>query len=64
MNNQPGSAQSSLSYEELLEKSAAVQKKSDIYLIIGGGFIGTTVFGLIGLPFFIYGLWLIKKSGE
>jgi hypothetical protein len=50
------------SYDELLEKSKAIQKKADWHLMIGSGLIGTMVLGLFGLPFFAYGLWLIYKA--
>ena len=54
----------SLSYDEMLERSARIQKRADIYILVGGGLIGTTVFGLFGLPFFLYGLWQIKRAAK
>ena len=53
-----------LTYDEMLERSAGIQKRADIYILVGGGLIGTTVFGLVGLPFFLYGLWQIKRAED
>jgi len=53
-----------MGYDELLEEARRVQKRSDIFILIGGGLIGTTIFGLLGLPFFIYGLLQIRKAEE
>ena len=54
----------SLTYDEMLERSAGIQKRADVYILVGGGLIGTTVFGIFGLPFFLYGLWLIKRAED
>ena len=55
---------SAASYDEALERSATIQKRADNFILIGGGLIGTTVLGLLGLPFFLYGLWLIKQAED
>ena len=55
---------SAASYDEALERSATIQKRADKFILIGGGLIGTTVLGLLGLPFFLYGLWLIKQAED
>ena len=55
---------SAASYDEALARSATIQKRADKFILIGGGLIGTTVLGLLGLPFFLYGLWLIKQAED
>jgi hypothetical protein len=55
---------SPLNYDDILAQSDSIQKRADTFILIGGAIIGTTVFGLIGLPFFIYGLWLIKNAED
>ena len=55
---------SSPRYDELIESAAEIQKRADRYLIIGSALIGTMVLGLFGLPFFLYGLWLLYKAEQ
>ena len=60
MSNPPPAA---LGYDQLLvEQATAVQKRADRHLIIGSVLIGTMLLGLFGLPFFLYGLWLLYKA--
>jgi len=54
----------SLTYDEAVETAARVQKRADMFILVGGALIGTTILGLLGLPFFIYGLWQIKKAED
>jgi len=49
-------------YDALLGRAADVQKRADRHLIIGSVLIGTMLLGLFGLPFFLYGLWLLYKA--
>ena len=34
----------------------------DRHLVVGSVLIGTMLLGLFGLPFFLYGLWLLYKA--
>lgn len=60
----PTSGSAALRYDELLERAHAVQKRADRHLIIGSVLIGTMLLGLFGLPFFLYGLWLLYKGEQ
>jgi hypothetical protein len=55
---------STMSYEDALSTSKAVQKHADKYILVGACLMGTCVFGLIGLPIFLYGVWLLKRAED
>ncbi len=50
------------SYDDALEAAKAVQARADRLIVIGMGFLGTMVFGLIGLPFFLRGVFILRKA--
>ncbi|HEX3285059.1 MAG TPA: hypothetical protein VHT50_10490, partial [Mycobacterium sp.] len=47
-----------------MAESKRVQRKADIYLMIGGFFMGTLVLGIIGFPIFFYGLMILRRAGR
>lgn len=50
----PGAvASGSVRYEDHIAESKRVQRKADIYLMIGGFLMGTLVLGVIGFPIFL-----------
>ncbi|MBD0022367.1 hypothetical protein GII33_02830 [Gordonia pseudamarae] len=51
-----------LSYDQHEEDSKIAQRQADKWLITGTGFMGTLVFGFIGLPIFLRGLYLQRKA--
>ena len=53
---------STLDYDTVLADSARIQKRADWFILGRGALIGTTILGLIGLPFFLYGLAIIRKA--
>ena len=57
-------APASLSYEDHMAESKRVQRKADIYLMIGGFLMGTLVLGVIGFPIFFYGLTILRRAGK
>lgn len=57
-------APNSLSYEDHMAESKRVQRKADIYLMIGGFLMGTLVLGVIGFPIFFYGLTILRRAGK
>jgi hypothetical protein len=44
------------------ELSRAAQNRADRWLIVGSLMMGSFVLGLIGLPLFLRGLWLLRKA--
>jgi hypothetical protein len=57
-------ASGQVSYEDHMAESKRVQRKADIYLMIGGFFMGTLVLGIIGFPIFFYGLMILRRAGR
>lgn len=55
---------SQLSYEEHLAASKAVQKDADKWLLAGSIGMGSMIFGLIGLPMFLYGLHKMNNAAK
>lgn len=53
-----------LSYNQHEEESTLAQRQADKWLIAGTAFMGTMVFGIIGLPMFLRGLYLQRKAGR
>ena len=53
-----------LSYNQHEEESRLAQRQADKWLITGTAFMGTLVFGFIGLPIFLRGLYLQHKAGK
>lgn len=53
-----------LDYDAALSESKRIQLRADKFILFGGALIGTTVLGIFGLPFFLYGLWQIKKAED
>lgn len=49
-------------YDDHHEKSRKAQRHADIYLMTGTILLGATILGLIGLPLFLYGLYLQVKA--
>lgn len=49
-------------YDEHHELSKQAQRRADIWLTVGTLLMGTYVLGLLGLPFFIRGVWLQRKA--
>ena len=53
-----------LSYDQHEEDSKIAQRQADKWLITGTAFMGTLVFGFIGLPIFLRGLYLQRKATQ
>lgn len=53
-----------LTYDEHEEESRKAQRKSDLWMIAGTAFMGTYLLGLIGLPLFLYGMYLSRKAQQ
>ncbi|MGV0835802.1 hypothetical protein [Mycolicibacterium thermoresistibile] len=56
------SGSSTLSYEGHLEESRLAQRRADVWLICGSVLIGSVVLGVIGLPIFLRGIWLLREA--
>jgi len=54
----------STAYDAHQELSRQAQWRADKWMMVGVFFIGTAVLGLIGLPFFLYGLSLQIKAAK
>jgi len=53
-----------MSYDQTLDHAKNLQQRADRYCLIGSAIIGTIIFGIFGLPFFLYGIWLLKKGEQ
>jgi hypothetical protein len=51
-----------LSMGEHEQQSRAIQRRADLWLIAGTGLMGTLVLGIVGLPIFCRGLYLLRKA--
>ncbi len=51
-----------MSYDEHHEKSREAQRRADKWMIIGTIIMGTGALGLVGLPFFLRGLQMLRKA--
>lgn len=60
----PANISKALRYEGSLDRAREVQRRADFWCILGSAIIGTLIFGIFGLPFFIYGLWQLKKAED
>jgi len=57
-------AASGLTRDQHEETSKAAQRLADRWLVAGTALMGTLVFGLIGLPMFLRGLWLQRGAEQ
>ena len=60
LNLRPGNG--SAKYDEQHEESRQAQRQADRWLIAGTLLMGTFVFGFVGLPFFLRGVWLQRTA--
>jgi hypothetical protein len=51
-----------LSFEEHVDESRLAQRHADKWLISGGLLIGTAALGVLGLPLFLRGVWLLRRA--
>jgi hypothetical protein len=49
-------------FDEHLAASARAQKQADRWLIAGSLLIGTAALGVLGLPLFLRGVWLLRRA--
>jgi hypothetical protein len=54
----------SLSPDEHLEQTRLAQREADRWLIVGTLLMGTMVLGLVGLPIFLRGVWLLRRAAR
>lgn len=51
-----------LSLDEHHDQSRVAQRRADKWLICGSILIGTNALGIIGLPLFLRGMWLLRRA--
>ncbi len=52
----------SVTYDEHHEESRRAQRRADQWLTAGTALMGTFIFGFIGLPIFLRGVWLQRRA--
>jgi hypothetical protein len=58
----PGRNDNGPTYDEHHEDSRRAQRQADYWMIAGTALMGTLVLGIVGLPLFLYGVWLQRRA--